>query len=225
MGLLYGDGDFTRTFEIATRCGDDADCNPATAGGVLASITGYKGIPEYWLQGLDKVEELHFMGTNYSLIDAYDMSYNHAVDMILKNGGKINKDEITINLQEPESIPLEVAFEGHYPKGKVIPKMDDNEITFEFDGIGFAMAAPPDGKKFAKVNHVFDTEMYIDGVLVEKVKLPTAVNKRRFTPFWRYQLKPGKHKVLIKILNPHKNARIDYKSVIIYGDKPFKVIL
>ena len=42
MGLLYGDGDFTRTFEIATRCGDDADCNPATAGGILAAITGYE---------------------------------------------------------------------------------------------------------------------------------------------------------------------------------------
>jgi hypothetical protein len=40
MGLLYGNGDFTRTFEIAARCGDDADCNPATAGGILGALVG-----------------------------------------------------------------------------------------------------------------------------------------------------------------------------------------
>ena len=61
---------------------------------------------------------------------------------------------------------------------------------------------PPDGKKIGKVNHIFEAEMYIDGILVEKAKLPTIINHRRFTPFWRYQLKPGKHHVLIKILNP-----------------------
>jgi hypothetical protein len=27
IGLLYGKGDFTKTIEITTRCGQDADCN------------------------------------------------------------------------------------------------------------------------------------------------------------------------------------------------------
>ena len=27
--------DFTKTLEITTRCGQDADCNPSTAGGIL----------------------------------------------------------------------------------------------------------------------------------------------------------------------------------------------
>ena len=31
MGLLYGNGDFFKTMDIATRCGQDSDCNPATA--------------------------------------------------------------------------------------------------------------------------------------------------------------------------------------------------
>ena len=35
IGLLYGNGDFTKTLEISTRCGQDADCNPSTAGGIL----------------------------------------------------------------------------------------------------------------------------------------------------------------------------------------------
>ncbi len=223
MGLLYGNGDFTRTFEIATRCGDDADCNPATAGGVLASIVGYKAIPEFWTQGLDKVEDLHFMGTEYSLIDAYDLSYNHALDQIKKNGGVVEGDKIEIKTQSPKSVPLEVSFEGHYPKAKVFPKMLKNEISFEFDGIGFALAGPPNIKDHGKKNHVFETEMYIDGELVEKIKLPTERNKRRFTPFWKYQLPDGKHKVVIKILNPVDHANIQLKYAIIYGDKPFKV--
>ena len=225
MGLLYGNGDFTRTFEIATRCGDDADCNPATAGGVLAAITGFKKIPIFWTQGLDKVEDLHFMGTDYSLLDAYDMSYRHAIDRIKSNGGKIKKDEIIIKIQEPQPVPFEVAFEGHYPKAKVIPKMTDNEISFEFDGIGFALAGPSNIKDHGEKNHTFETEMYINGKLVEKVKLPTESNKRRFIPFWKYQLPKGKHKVLIKILNPVEHAQIQLKYAIIYDDKPFKVKL
>ncbi|MGI8635313.1 MAG: ADP-ribosylglycohydrolase family protein, partial [Segetibacter sp.] len=33
IGLLYGAGDFTKTLDITTRCGQDADCNPSSAGG------------------------------------------------------------------------------------------------------------------------------------------------------------------------------------------------
>lgn len=223
MGLLYGNGDFTRTFEIATRCGDDADCNPGTAGGVLAAIVGFENIPKFWSQGLDKVEHLTFMGTSISLLDAYDMSYRHAEIMIERNGGKITDNNLIINLQNPEPIPLEVAFAGHYPIGRVVPRTENNEITFEFEGVGFALAAPADGRNFKNKSHVFETEMYIDGVLIEKAKLPTEVNKRRFTPFWRYQLPMRKHKVVIKILNPVDYAKIDYKYAIIYGDKPYEI--
>ena len=225
IGLLYGNGDFTRTYEIATRCGDDADCNPATAGGVLAAIVGFKNIPEFWTQGLNKVENIPFMGTSISLLDAYDMSYRHAEKMITRNGGEIKENELVIKLQEPRTIPLEVAFEGHYPIAKVIPKTKNDEITFEFEGIGFALAAPADGRDYKEKNHVFETEMYIDGSLVEKAKLPTAINQRRFTPFWRYQLPMGKHKVVIKILNPIDYAKVEYNHAIIYGDKPFEVKL
>jgi hypothetical protein len=225
LGLLYGQGDFTRTFEIATRCGDDADCNPGTAGAVLAAIVGYKNITDYWKQGIDKVEAITFMGTTVSLHDAYDMSYRHAEEMIRRNGGEVKENEVVIKYQSPETVPYEEAFKGHYPIAKVVPKTINNEIVFEFEGIGFALAAPPDGRKFGKTSYVFDTEMYIDGVLVEKAKLPTEINQRRFTPFWRYQLPNGKHQVVIKILNPTDDARIEYIHAIIYGDKPFEVKL
>ena len=63
--------------------------------------------------------------------------------------------------------------------------------------------------------------MYIDGELAEKVKLPTAVNQRRFTPFWKYQLPRGHHRVEIRILNPVDYARVQYDYAVIYDDKPF----
>ena len=225
VGLLYGDGDYTRTFEIATRCGDDADCNPATAGGVLAAILGYKSIPEFWTQGLDKVEDKPFMGTTITLSQAYDMSYRHAEQMIKRNGGQVNKDNVVIKLQEPKVVPLEIAFEGHHPVAKAFPKVTKDEISFEFEGIGFAVAGPPNIKDHGEKNHVFETEMYIDGELVEEAKLPTATNKRRFTPFYRYQLPKGKHKVLIKILNPVDYADIEVNYAIIYDDEPYEVKL
>ena len=65
--------------------------------------------------------------------------------------------------------------------------------------------------------------MYIDGELVEKISLPTERNKRRFTPFWKYQLPKGKHKVLIKILNPVDFVNVQLQHAIIYDDSPFTV--
>jgi hypothetical protein len=45
MGLLYGDGDVDKTMEIATRCGQDSDCNPSNAVAVLGVIKGFSGLP------------------------------------------------------------------------------------------------------------------------------------------------------------------------------------
>lgn len=217
IGLLYGEGDFTRTYEIATRCGDDADCNPGTAGGVLAAIKGYDAIPEFWTQGLEKVIDLPFMGTTISLSDAIEMSGKHAEKMIRRNGGEIQDDDYIIKLQEPETIPLEVSFEGHYPAYRVIPDQTRDRISFEFEGIGFALAGPANIKN---QDHVYKTRMYIDGDLVESASLPTTADKRRFTPFWHYQLEKGKHKVVIEVLNPLENAQIELKYAIIYSDTP-----
>ena len=223
LGLLYGNGDFTRTFEITTRCGDDADCNPASAGGVLAAIVGYDAIPDFWKQGLDDVVDLPFMGTSISLNQAYDMSYQHAEKMISKNGGEVNDTTVVIKRQHPEVAPLEVSFEGHYPVAQVVPSVSRQEISFEFDGIGFALVSPPNIKDYGDGTYVFQTEMYIDGNLVEKVALPTAESRRRFTPFWKYKLPRGRHKVVIKILNPVDYAQPEIRYAIIYDDKPYQV--
>jgi len=219
MGLLYGNGDFTRTFEISTRCGDDADCNPASAGGILATIKGYDNIPEFWMQGLKEVEPIDFKYTTISLDDAYDMSFRHALELIKKNGGEVTDDGVIIKVQTPKAVPLEVAFEGHYPKKQIdLNKPFKDEISFEFEGIGFAITGADESS--APEDYVFKAEMYIDDKLVETANLPASFTTRRFTPFWKYQLKNGKHKVRLKLLNPTDEGSLFLGKVIIYGTEP-----
>ena len=42
MGLLYGRGDPDETIIIAMRCGQDSDCNPSNAGGILFTTIGFR---------------------------------------------------------------------------------------------------------------------------------------------------------------------------------------
>lgn len=113
LGMLYGDGDFTRTLDISTRAGQDSDCNPATAMAVLAASTGFKKIPEFWLQGLDTIEDMKFSFTDMSLNDVYKISYDHAKRMIINNGGKIDNEKIYIKNQPSKTAPFEENFPGY----------------------------------------------------------------------------------------------------------------
>lgn len=45
LALLYGQGDFKQTVQIAILAGWDSDCNPATAGGLLGIVHGFSGLP------------------------------------------------------------------------------------------------------------------------------------------------------------------------------------
>ncbi|MEU6845721.1 ADP-ribosylglycohydrolase family protein [Streptomyces sp. NPDC046716] len=52
-GLLYGDGDFTRTVALTVRGGLDTDSNGATAGSVAGVLCGADAIPAQWTEPLE----------------------------------------------------------------------------------------------------------------------------------------------------------------------------
>jgi hypothetical protein len=222
LGLLYGRGDFGKTLSIATRCGDDSDCNPASAGGILGTMLGYSGIPDYWKQGLEEVEDRDFRYTAMSLRDAYDLSLKHALEIIKRNGGEVTEQEVSIPIRKPSPVRMEAGFEGHYPFKRIrLGQRLRDEIRFDFEGVGFALSGEAAG--LTGKDHVFSVEMTIDKGPAEKITLPTNRLIRKNTPFWKYQLTPGQHGVLLKVLNPTAEAEIELRELIIYADKPASI--
>jgi hypothetical protein len=234
LGLLYGEGDFGKTLYIAAHAGDDADCNPSSAAGVLGAIKGFNAIPRYWKQGLDEVEDMNFANTELSLNDAYELSYRHALQMIEQNGGAVKMDVVIIPQQKPAQLRLEVSFEGHYLKEKrslsaftdlsqgptMMATKIDASYSFDFDGIGFAVIGY--AKKAGDRDHVFNAAVYVDGDQVETVTLPTDSLTRRFYLFWRYQMPNGKHNVELRLLNPVDTASVNITDIVIYDDQPVR---
>lgn len=220
LGLLYGDGDFTKTMEISTRAGQDSDCNPSSAGGILGTVLGYNKIPVYWKMGLAVAEPIDFKYTTMSLNDVYVIGYNHALQVIEKNGGKVEGNTITIKTQSPKAVRFEESFMGHYPiEKRGVGKILTDEYQFDFDGIGFVVmgeSAPWNSKS----TYVARAELYIDNKLVETAELPTSFTTRRHELFWKYQLPKQKHTVRIKLLNREEQSPIRITSIILYSDKP-----
>ncbi|MFM9910865.1 MAG: ADP-ribosylglycohydrolase family protein, partial [Chitinophagaceae bacterium] len=139
IGLLYGKGDFTKTMEITTRCGQDADCNPSSAGGILGTILGYDKIPAYWKMGLKEAETIDFKYTTMSLEDVYAIGFKHAVEVVKRNGGIIEGESISIKTQMPVPVRFEKSFVGFYPVEKIPVRWSDNKdlISFDIEGTGF----------------------------------------------------------------------------------------
>ncbi len=219
MGLLYGDKDFTKSLEIATRSGQDADCNPSSVGGILGAVLGYDKIPAYWKMGLQEAENIDFKYTTMSLNRVYDIGFKQALQNIQRNGGKINGDNITIAAQTPVAVKFEKSFEGQYPILKIPVQWSANKdsINFNFDGTGFVLRG--DASEWeSKSDYIFKTQLHLDGKRVESPDLPVSFTTRRHELCWKYQLPKGKHTVQFKILNPSKEHEIRLGDVIIYSD-------
>jgi len=219
IGLLYGGGDYTKTLEITTRCGQDADCNPSSAGGILGTVLGYNKIPAYWKMGLKEAENIDFKYTTMSLEDVYRIGLEQALKMIVKNGGKINGDQITIKPQEPDAVKFEKSFPGLYPVEKKSLNWSENneELNFDFEGTGFAIRGDL-AKWMSESTFVLNATLYIDGKMVETIKLPASFTTRRYDVAWNYSLPKGKHSVKCRVLNGTNEHSIKNVQVIIYSD-------
>lgn len=229
LGLLYGEGDFSKTLEISTRAGQDADCNPSSAAGILGTMLGYSRIPEMWKMGLSEAEDIDFKYTSMSLNDVYAMGYRHAVEVAKRNGGSVNGEVLTIATQVPRPVRLEQSFAGHFPVEKIaVHKEISQEHQFDFSGNGFVIrgeASPVNGSAWDyKGSFAFDAEVSIDNGKPVQFKLPVNYISRKHELFWKYQLTPGPHKVVIRILNQDPGFKVRLSDIIIYSEKPRKAL-
>ena len=220
IGLLYGGGDFTKTMEVTTRCGQDADCNPSTAGGILGTVLGYDKIPAYWKMGLKEAEGIPFKYTTMSLDSVYEIGYRHALKVIEQNGGKINEKSISIQTQTPKAVRFEKSFSGLYPKEKKNGVWADNRtrLSFDFEGTGFVIRGEVARWGSTSPDKI-QAELFIDSSLVEKIELPLSYTLRRYEMAWNYSLKPSKHTVELRFAAPVDNRTLPFTQAIIYTDK------
>ncbi len=220
IGLLYGEGDYTKTLDVSTRCGQDSDCNPASAGGILGTMLGYSNIPEYWKKPLYPVEDMDFKYTTMSLNDVYEIGTKHAMEVIQQNGGKITGENIEIAFQEIKPVALEIGFEGHYPlKRERVGTVLSNEnpkLNFTFSGNGFVLTG---GAQSSIGDANIQLEMVIDGGKPESFIMPTDFKTRRHEIAWKYQLPEGEHQITIRVLNAKPGLSVQANDLVVYSSK------
>jgi hypothetical protein len=219
LGLLYGAGDFTKTLDVSTRAGQDADCNPSTAAGVLGTLLGYDQIPAYWKQGLAEAESIDFKYTTMSLNKVYETSFKHALQNIERNGGKIKGEQVTITVQNPKAVKMERSFGSLYPVQKKSWRNrihSNEEFAFDFDGAGFVITGSAFKKDDKDPDQTLELELIVDGKKAETIKLPAQFTTRRYDLCWKYDLQPGNHKVAIRLLNASEKYGLQTHDYIVY---------
>lgn len=102
MGLVYGNGDIARTLEVATRCGQDSDCNPSNAAGVLGCMKGFSGLAPEWVSGIEPIKNKKFIYTDYSFETLQTACRWMAEQVIQRSGGTVEKSAYMIPRQAPE---------------------------------------------------------------------------------------------------------------------------
>lgn len=221
IGLLYGAGDFDETLEISTRCGQDSDCNPATAGGILATMLGYSNIPEKWMGNLREVEGLNFSCTDLSLNKTYELSFRQALQVIEKNGGKIDGDEVTIRYQIPETVRYEQCFTDIRPANRfMINKgFENGSIDFDFTGAGLVISYSMTFNFENVSDYVAKVLVRIDEKEMKTVALPESMAERKNELYFNYELEDKPHHVELICLNPNPQNNIWVSSVLTYDKR------
>jgi hypothetical protein len=209
FGLLFGEGDFLKTMEVSTRCGQDSDCNPSSAAGVLGVMVGYSRIPEEFRSGIPALADKKFDFTDYSFNDICVSTFNRALALVEQNGGKVTSGDVYIPMQTPKApklerwnpgIPyarLDAADPGWNWKGgwtqddeSRVSRAAGDEAALRFNGVAVAVVGrlTQDGGR---------AEVYLDGKR-EGVADAYIVERTHDNALWHiYGLKPGEHTLRI----------------------------
>jgi hypothetical protein len=114
MGLLYGQGDPDRTIIVSTQCGQDSDCNPSNAAGILFTTMGWEKLPPQFTSALNR--ETVFDFTEYNFAKLTKVCEELVRQAVQRSGGRIEKDAngeevLVIPVQQPKPSKLETCWE------------------------------------------------------------------------------------------------------------------
>lgn len=213
LGLLYGQGDFSKTVEISTRAGQDSDCNPSSAAGVLGVMIGYKAIPDAWKSGIPAIENEKFNYTNYTFKTIVDSTVKRAVALVKANGGKLDGETLIVRLQQPQPARWE-----QFQPGKVQGRYNIKDGRWKLAGEWTAV--PAGARSDTKASEAVATfegtgailtgtltkaggkaDVYLDGTLHGTVDAyHEGRGDRRDESVWHaFMLKPGHHTVRLVV--------------------------
>jgi hypothetical protein len=216
LSLLYGNGDFAKTLEIAGSICPGSNAHIVTVAGILGTIKGYHKIPLAWKEGIANIETVDFKYTNTSLQEAVETSYKHAVRNIERRGGKQKSDDLVFLAQKPLAAPVERSFESHHVSEiRTINGSVEKEFTFDFEGIGFLLKGDVSSND-PHSDFAFSADVYINNRLVENVDLPVNETRKRSDILWRYQMPHGEYNVKIVLLNPSPEHKLLLTDLLVY---------
>jgi len=206
MGLLYGGGDFDRTVEIATRCGQDSDCNPSSAAGVLGAVLGFSRLPAHYQQEIAQMAGMKFAYTDYSFNDIVRSTEKRALELIVSEGGAVTAIGVRIPRQTPKAARFEQSNFGvpdqviQYTNADWVWSggwTNDDKVKAAY-GPGHEVTLPFSGTGIVLIGQLTQgggrADVFIDGkkqALVAETWIPERTSDR---DLWRnYGLKPGRH--------------------------------
>ncbi|MDP1725429.1 MAG: ADP-ribosylglycohydrolase family protein [Bacteroidota bacterium] len=252
MGLLYGDGDPRRTLGITTRCGQDSDCNPSNAMAVLGVIKGFSGLPLDMQEGVKSAGDSIFINTTYSFNTAVKNTNKYALDLIVRNGGKVIDNEIIIKTQLPVAPKLEVSFpdvvldkiESVFDKngwaftGKwktfEVPSESDNRLikqSMYAEKAGDGLEIDFSGVGISLAGNWYKdggkVDIYVDGNLNRSVDTYyfDSGNEQKIESIWHVlNLQPGDHKVRL-VVKGEKRPESEGTKIYVSSAKIFKTAL
>lgn len=215
IGLLYGGGDFALTMDIATRCGEDSDCNPASAAGILGVMYGYNAIPEVWKKGAQRIKDIPFPYTSLSLEQVCQSNY----DLLFKAlpESNISEGKCIFSVQEPRSVRYEQSFEGIRPVEKRVLKLaftDSAEIAFNGNSIVVEGSVRKTGH--ADDSYIAQVTALLDGKEVERFRMPVDYITRKYEIFSAYCFESGAHTLTLKVENPHPDYELYASEIVVY---------
>ena len=114
MGLLYGEGDMDKTIITSMMCGQDSDCNPSNAGGILATSLGMEKLPIKYKTGIDTAT--HFSYTAYNFTTLLNVCEKLTREAVIHSLGQIKsegngKEVFVIPNLKPILNPVEQCWE------------------------------------------------------------------------------------------------------------------
>ena len=130
MGLLYGERRMEDTIVVSMRCGQDSDCNPSNAAGVLATTIGKSRLMPRFVSKLSP--EGVFSHTAYSFPMLLEVCEKLARQAVVKHGGRIEKtaegDVFVIPVKKVKPSELEQCWQPGPPAGSVFTKDEREKI-------------------------------------------------------------------------------------------------